>query len=192
MSSYPTVNRESSCLDVETLPFHPTCTPLATPHRQHRLLLLPHHPHVLRFPIKHGSKWTSPHSTPPIISPSSAGGKLRYSAGQRHHGRFNGRKTWRSVWNPSEKVVHDVTSMLKGVDGILKEGGKMIYITFGQPHFRKKYLEAVEGWEVETRTLGDMFHYFVYIATKKPRTTSTEDLTTTEESTAAAESHKEA
>lgn len=97
-----------------------------------------------------------------------------------------------SVWSPSEKVIHDVTSMLKGVDGILKEGGKMIYITFGQPHFRKKYLEAVEGWEVETRTLGDMFHYFVYIATKKPRTTSTEDLTTTEESTAAAESHKEA
>lgn len=74
-----------------------------------------------------------------------------------------------SPWNPGEKVVQDVESMLKGVDGLLKEGAKMIYITFGQPHFRRKYLEAIEGWTVETRTLGDMFHYFVYVATKQPK-----------------------
>ena len=71
-----------------------------------------------------------------------------------------------SVWNPSDRVIADVTAMLQGVDAMLKPGGKMVYITFGQPHFRKKYLEEVEGWQVETRTLGDMFHYFVYVATK--------------------------
>ena len=79
-----------------------------------------------------------------------------------------------SPWNPSEKVVQDVESMLRGVDGLLKEGGSMIYITFGQPHFRRKYLEAVEGWNVETRALGDMFHYFVYVATKLPKSEKTQ------------------
>ena len=72
-----------------------------------------------------------------------------------------------SPWNPSPKVIQDVRNMLSGVDGLLKTGGKMIYVTFGQPHFRKKWLEEVQGWHVETRTLGDMFHYFVYVATKK-------------------------
>ncbi|CBQ69358.1 conserved hypothetical protein [Sporisorium reilianum SRZ2] len=71
-----------------------------------------------------------------------------------------------SVWNPSEKVVRDVREMLRGVDTVLKPGGKLVYVTFGQPHFRKRWLDEVEGWSVETRTLGDMFHYFVYVATK--------------------------
>ncbi|KAJ9474339.1 Methyltransf_11 domain-containing protein [Pseudozyma hubeiensis] len=71
-----------------------------------------------------------------------------------------------SVWNPSEKVVEDVRDMLQGVDKVLKRGGKLIYITFGQPHFRQKWLEEVQGWQVETRTLGEMFHYFVYVVTK--------------------------
>ncbi|TKY85561.1 hypothetical protein EX895_005723 [Sporisorium graminicola] len=72
-----------------------------------------------------------------------------------------------SPWNPGEKVVRDVRQMLKGVDTVLRPGGKLIYITFGQPHFRRRWLEEVDGWHVETRTLGDMFHYFVYVATKK-------------------------
>lgn len=71
-----------------------------------------------------------------------------------------------SVWNPGEKVVNDVRIMLKGVDRVLKVGGKLIYITFGQPHFRKQYLDEIDGWEVEVRTVGEMFHYFVYVATK--------------------------
>ncbi|EST09228.1 hypothetical protein PSEUBRA_001182 [Kalmanozyma brasiliensis GHG001] len=84
-----------------------------------------------------------------------------------------------SVWNPSDKVVDDVRTMLNGVDGLLKEGGKMVYITFGQPHFRKKYLEEIDGWSVEVRTVGEMFHYFVYVATKLPATTSVETAETT-------------
>ncbi|SOV07900.1 related to SEE1 - probable lysine methyltransferase [Ustilago sp. UG-2017a] len=74
-----------------------------------------------------------------------------------------------SPWSPGEKVVQDVSKMLEGVDKLLKQGGSMVYITFGQPHFRRKYFEAIEGWKVETRTLGEMFHYFVYVATKLPR-----------------------
>ncbi|SPO24154.1 related to SEE1 - probable lysine methyltransferase [Ustilago trichophora] len=80
-----------------------------------------------------------------------------------------------SVWNPSEKVVKNVKDMLNGVDNLLKKGGKLIYITFGQPHFRQKYLQEVKGWKVEVRTLGDMFHYFVYIATKLPDDQSDKD-----------------
>lgn len=72
-----------------------------------------------------------------------------------------------SVWSPGEKVVSDVRAMLRGVDTVLRKGGKMIYVTFGQPHFRRRWLEEVEGWEVEVRVLGEMFHYFVYVATKK-------------------------
>lgn len=71
-----------------------------------------------------------------------------------------------SVWSPGEKVVKDVREMLRGVDKVLKKGGRMIYITFGQPHFRKKYLEEVPGWDVEVREIGEMFHYFVYVCTK--------------------------
>lgn len=85
-----------------------------------------------------------------------------------------------SVWSPSDKVVEDVRTMLKGVDGLLKEGGKMVYVTFGQPHFRKKYLDEVEGWHVEVRTVGEMFHYFVYFATKLPRGRAAEQTHTTE------------
>lgn len=71
-----------------------------------------------------------------------------------------------SVWNPSDKVITNIRAMLQGVDHLLKVGAKMIYITFGQPHFRTKWLQEIHGWHVETRTLGDMFHYFVYIVTK--------------------------
>ncbi|SPO24034.1 related to SEE1 - probable lysine methyltransferase [Ustilago trichophora] len=79
-----------------------------------------------------------------------------------------------SVWNPSKKVIKDVQDMLNGVDNLLKVGGKFIYITFGQPHFRQKYLEQVKGWKVECRTLGEAFHYFVYVATKLPDLSETE------------------
>lgn len=71
-----------------------------------------------------------------------------------------------SVWSPSPTVVANVREMLKGVDALLKPGGRMIYITFGQPHFRKPWLEEVQGWHVTVSTLGDMFHYFVYVCTK--------------------------
>lgn len=41
--------------------------------------------------------------------------------------------------------------------------GKFVYVTFGQPHFRKHLLER-EEWEVESRELGDTWHYYLYVA----------------------------
>lgn len=43
--------------------------------------------------------------------------------------------------------------------------GIFIYLTWMQPHFRAPYIERQE-WTLETRTLGDAFHYFLYIARK--------------------------
>lgn len=50
---------------------------------------------------------------------------------------------------------------------VLKSGGVFVYITFGQPHFRKPVLLKEEyNWELEVKTIGDGFHYFVYILRK--------------------------
>lgn len=49
---------------------------------------------------------------------------------------------------------------------ILKPGGKFIYLTFGQPHFRKRYLQR-EGTTLEIRALGEAFHYYLYIVRKE-------------------------
>ena len=45
---------------------------------------------------------------------------------------------------------------------VLKPGGVFIYLTFGQPHFRRRYLDR-PGTTLEIRKLGDAFHYFLYI-----------------------------
>ena len=72
-----------------------------------------------------------------------------------------------SPWNPDPRVVAHVHTMLRGVDGLLKPGAKLIYITFGQPHFRRNLLDAIPGWSTEFFTLGEAFHYFVYVCTKQ-------------------------
>lgn len=43
--------------------------------------------------------------------------------------------------------------------------GVFIYLTWMQKHFREPHLLR-SGWTVETRTLGDTFHYFLYIGRK--------------------------
>jgi hypothetical protein len=44
---------------------------------------------------------------------------------------------------------------------VLKPKGVFLYLTFGQPHFRRPLLQR-EAWQIETRTLGeqDMFPYY--------------------------------
>lgn len=45
---------------------------------------------------------------------------------------------------------------------VLRHGtGIFIYVTFGQPHFRKRYLTRPK-WKVDTEELGDAFHYYCY------------------------------
>ena len=49
----------------------------------------------------------------------------------------------------------------------MKTNGKFISITFQQPHFRKLvYAKEKYNWSIEQFTIGETFHYFVYVMTK--------------------------
>ena len=49
----------------------------------------------------------------------------------------------------------------------MKKNGKFISITFAQPHFRKLiYAKDKYDWSISQFTIGETFHYFVYVMTK--------------------------
>ncbi|PKC14635.1 S-adenosyl-L-methionine-dependent methyltransferase [Rhizophagus irregularis] len=60
------------------------------------------------------------------------------------------------VWDPNPEVIEVVRKEVDEVTRILKVGGKFIYVTFGQPHFRRRYLER-PCWKVEVETLDNQF-----------------------------------
>ncbi|KAL5536865.1 hypothetical protein ACEPAF_688 [Sanghuangporus sanghuang] len=66
------------------------------------------------------------------------------------------------VWDPPEEIMENCTREVNEVTRILRRGGAFLYITFGQPHFRRRYLTR-PGTTLEVRQLGEMFHYYVYI-----------------------------
>ncbi|KAJ7464463.1 S-adenosyl-L-methionine-dependent methyltransferase [Mycena latifolia] len=69
------------------------------------------------------------------------------------------------VWNPPQQVVDDVTAEVDEVLRTLKKpGGTFVYLTFGQPHFRRRFLTRA-GTALEVRELGGAgaFHYYLYI-----------------------------
>lgn len=70
------------------------------------------------------------------------------------------------VWNPSPEVIQNCKSEVDEVVRILRPGGVFLYITFGQPHFRKPHLQRPGIWSVEVIELGEMFHYYFYIMKK--------------------------
>ncbi|CDH51270.1 s-adenosyl-l-methionine-dependentmethyltransferase [Lichtheimia corymbifera JMRC:FSU:9682] len=70
------------------------------------------------------------------------------------------------VWDPSPELIADVKGEVDEVERVTKVGGVFLYITFGQPHFRKRHL-ARDCWDIEIKTLGEAFHYFFYIMRKK-------------------------
>ena len=43
-----------------------------------------------------------------------------------------------------------------------KGRGVFLYLTFGQPHFRRRYLTR-PGTKLEIQQIGDAFHYYLYI-----------------------------
>lgn len=45
---------------------------------------------------------------------------------------------------------------------VLRSTGLFLYFTFGQPHFRKRYLSKPDT-QLEIRQLGEAFHYYFYI-----------------------------
>lgn len=61
------------------------------------------------------------------------------------------------VWNPAPEVVQACKDEVDEALRVLRPGGRFIYITFGQPHFRLPHLRR-EGCTVQTVELGDMFH----------------------------------
>ena len=70
-----------------------------------------------------------------------------------------------SVWSPSEDICVSCKQEVDEVMRVLKPGGRFLYISFGQPHFRLQHLERT-GWEsgVKTTVLGDggIVQYFLY------------------------------
>ncbi|KAL3621211.1 hypothetical protein CASFOL_036123 [Castilleja foliolosa] len=80
-------------------------------------------------------------------------------------------------WNPEPVTVSKVMAMLGNVHRVLKPHGIFISITFGQPHFRRRFFHAPTfTWSIEWQTFGDGFHYFFYILKKGERSSDdTED-----------------
>ncbi|KAJ2745920.1 hypothetical protein GGI20_001799 [Coemansia sp. BCRC 34301] len=70
------------------------------------------------------------------------------------------------VWEPSAEMCENVAREVNEVDRVLATGGKFIWITFGQPHFRRRHLERA-SWELQIEKLNDGgFDYFMYVVTK--------------------------
>lgn len=69
------------------------------------------------------------------------------------------------VWDPPEEVVNACKGEVDEVIRVLKPKGSFIYLTYGQPHFRKSHLTR-EGWELEIIQLGLAFFYYIYIMKK--------------------------
>jgi fructose-1,6-bisphosphatase len=56
---------------------------------------------------------------------------------------------------------------LSNIYRVLSKGGLFIYLTFGQPHFRRRFLTR-PGTTLEIKELGDSFHYYLYIMRTQP------------------------
>ncbi|KAF8605844.1 S-adenosyl-L-methionine-dependent methyltransferase [Ceratobasidium sp. AG-I] len=69
------------------------------------------------------------------------------------------------VWNPAPEVVQNCEKEVAEAVRVLRPGGKLIYLTFGQPHFRRRYL-TLPGCSLEVKELGESFHYYLYVMTK--------------------------
>jgi len=72
------------------------------------------------------------------------------------------------VWDPPQQVIDDCTKEVDEALRVLRKGGVFIYLTFGQPHFRRRYLQK-EGTTLEIKQLGEAFHYYLYILRKNPK-----------------------
>ncbi|GAA5878185.1 hypothetical protein JCM16303_002875 [Sporobolomyces ruberrimus] len=66
------------------------------------------------------------------------------------------------VWNPQPEIVADVKAEVDEVIRVLKPSGTFLYLTFGQPHFRRQHLTR-PGWKLEICEVGEGFSYYFYI-----------------------------
>lgn len=70
------------------------------------------------------------------------------------------------IWNPSDQVVSDVERTVSEVKRLLDKDGVFFYLTFGQPHFRKRFLEDSKIWDLQVIPLGIYFLYVMRIISK--------------------------
>jgi hypothetical protein len=71
------------------------------------------------------------------------------------------------VWDPPEQVLADCNAEVSEVLRVLRpNGGTFLYLTFGQPHFRKRYITRPHT-ELAVRELGEAFHYYLYVVKKE-------------------------
>ena len=70
-------------------------------------------------------------------------------------------------WNPEPELLSQIHLYLEQVLNVLKPGGKFIQITFGQPHFRTKFLTMFDTKVHTLEANGVGFDYFIYECTKK-------------------------
>ncbi|GAA6011476.1 hypothetical protein JCM10207_002632 [Rhodosporidiobolus poonsookiae] len=75
------------------------------------------------------------------------------------------------VWNPPPEVVEAVKGEIDEVVRVLKPSGRFLYLTFGQPHFRKQHL-ARPGWKVDVLEVGDGFSYYFYVLQREETATA--------------------
>lgn len=70
-------------------------------------------------------------------------------------------------WNPPAKDITNCTNEVTEAVRVLRKraGSKFVYFTFGQPHFRKRYLVNRPGWKYSQKAIGpeDGFEYFQYL-----------------------------
>lgn len=63
-----------------------------------------------------------------------------------------------SLWDPEDQTKADIGACVAEFHRVVKPGGTFIFISFGQPHFRKPLL-VTPGWAVETIPIGMFFMY---------------------------------
>ncbi|KAF9563147.1 S-adenosyl-L-methionine-dependent methyltransferase [Agrocybe pediades] len=69
------------------------------------------------------------------------------------------------VWDPPQQVIDDCNKEVEETLRVLKPDGLFVYLTFGQPHFRRRYLQK-DGTTLTIKQLGEAFHYYLYILRK--------------------------
>ncbi|KAK0489089.1 S-adenosyl-L-methionine-dependent methyltransferase [Armillaria novae-zelandiae] len=67
------------------------------------------------------------------------------------------------IQDPPEQIVSDCTREVDEVIRVLRKStGLFLYLTFGQPHFRRRFLVRPET-SLHIKELGEAFHYYLYI-----------------------------
>jgi ubiquinone/menaquinone biosynthesis C-methylase UbiE len=77
--------------------------------------------------------------------------------------------TQKDPWHPEDELKTEVGKYLDCVSRVLSPNGMYLQISFGQPHFRKMFLQDSNkyGWEFTYKTFGDGLGYFLYIMHKQ-------------------------